>query len=74
MSRFGKALTVMGVAAVMMACAPPHYSVAVASSPTHTTYAQRHHDASRNDYLLDCAVTPSGQRGDCEVIELQGGN
>jgi hypothetical protein len=54
------------------ACTPVHFSVAVASSPTHVTYAQRHDDSSRNDYLVDCQVGPNGTRHGCDIIELRG--
>jgi len=52
-------------------CAPSHYSVAVALSRSHVTYAQRHH-MNKNDYLVDCRVDEQGQRSDCHLVELKG--
>jgi len=54
-------------------CSPPHYSVGVASSPTHITYAQRHHGSAHNDYLVDCKVDAQGKRSDCHTVDLPAG-
>jgi hypothetical protein len=54
-------------------CSPPHYSVAVATSPTHITYAQRHHDSGHNDYLVDCKVDAQGKRSACQTVDLPAG-
>jgi len=54
------------------ACTPPHYTVAVATSPGHITFGQRHSESNRNDYLIDCAMQPDGSYTACTLIELAG--
>ncbi|MBN1773627.1 MAG: hypothetical protein JXB32_20355 [Deltaproteobacteria bacterium] len=54
------------------ACTPPHYSVAVATSPGYITFGQRHSEGDRNDYLVDCAMQPDGSYTSCTLIELAG--
>jgi hypothetical protein len=56
----------------LLGCTPPHYSVDVARGQNHVTFAQRHHDQSKNDYLVDCKVDASGAYKDCYTIELKG--
>jgi hypothetical protein len=54
------------------ACASPHYSVSVARGKNHVTFAQRHHEARHNDYLVDCKMAENGALTDCYIIELKG--
>ncbi len=70
MKRIKTAAISLGVAWALAGCAPPHYSVGVAHGPTHVTYAQRHHDAKENDYLVDCQVDAQGNRSNCVIIPL----
>lgn len=56
----------------LLGCAPKHFSAAVAYGPDHVTFAQRHPHAERDDYLLDCWVSPLGSIYDCEAIALPG--
>ena len=72
MSKLALSILAAALALAAIGCMPPHYSVAAAISHGHVTYAQRHHQASRNDYLVDCRVDDQGNRSDCRIIELVG--
>ena len=67
-----RALVLLGMfmALGVSACVPPHYSVAVTSTPSRVTFAQRHHDQRRNDYLVDCQLMADGSYANCAIIEL----
>jgi hypothetical protein len=63
-------LVPLAAAAALAGCAPPHYSVSVATSDTHVLYGQRHPETS-NDYLVDCQIGPDRRLTNCQTIELK---
>lgn len=71
MERLARWLVVAGVLGCGACVRPSVYTVAVASSPGHVTYAQRSPDPAQSDYLVDCEAAPLGTRG-CRVVALAG--
>jgi hypothetical protein len=63
--------TCVATTPLVMACSPPHYTVAVARGPTHVTYAQRHAKVSQPDYLVDCLIGPDGRPTHCAIVPLE---